>query len=136
MTEKELKRLSRVDLLEMLIAQSKKLERVEKELADAKAELDRREIAVTTSGTLAEAALKLAGIFETADKAAAQYIDTLRERAEQSNKIISDAHAKADDIEKAAEEKRKAMLSDADKEVKRRLEDFSTQFKEFLDAHT
>ena len=46
MTDKELKKLSRAELLEMLIAQSKKLSRVEEELAKAKEKLEKREIAL------------------------------------------------------------------------------------------
>ena len=72
MTEKELRKLNRTELLEMLIAQSKRLSRVEEELSAAQKELERRKIAITTSGSLAEAALKLNGIFE----AAAQYLDS------------------------------------------------------------
>ncbi len=64
----------------MLIAQSKRLSRVEEELSVAQKELERRKIAITTSGSLAEAALKLKGIFEAADQAAAQYLDSLRSR--------------------------------------------------------
>lgn len=79
-TEKELRKLNRAELLEMLIAQSKKLSRVEDELSAAQKELERRKIAITTSGSLAEAALKLNGIFEAADQAAAQYLDSLREQ--------------------------------------------------------
>ena len=78
-TEKELRKLNRAELLEMLIAQSKRLSRVEEELSVAQKELERRKIAITTSGSLAEAALKLNGIFEAADQAAAQYLDSLRE---------------------------------------------------------
>ena len=50
MTEKELRKLSRAELLEMLIAQSKRLGRVEEELSAAQKELERRKIAITTSG--------------------------------------------------------------------------------------
>ncbi len=135
MTEKELKKLNRAELLEMLIAQSKKLSRVEEDLAAAQKELGRREIAITTSGTLAEASLKLSGIFEAADKAAEQYLESLRIQETQADKIVADAQAKADDIIKAAEIQRKIILSDADKEAKQRLENFSSQFKEHLDTH-
>ena len=45
-TEKELRKLNRAELLEMLIAQSKKLNRVEEELLAAQKELERRKIAM------------------------------------------------------------------------------------------
>ncbi len=95
MTEKELKRLSRAELLEMLIATAKKLDRVEKELDSAKKELARRDVAVSNAGSLAEAALRLNRVFEDADAAARQYIDILRMRAES----VGEADGKADDAD-------------------------------------
>lgn len=120
----------------MLIAQSKKLSRVEEELANAQNELKRRDIAINTSGTLAEAALKLSGIFEDADKAAQQYRESLRMRQMQADSIIAEAQTQANNIIKAAKEQQKLILSDADKEAKQRIESFNAQFREFLNAHT
>ena len=135
MTEKELRKLNRTELLEMLIAQSKRFSRVE-ELSAAQKELERRKIAITTSGSLAEAALKLNGIFEAADQAAAQYLDSLREQESNAERIIAEAEAKAHEIINAAEVQRQAILADADREARRRIELFDQQFKEFLNTHT
>lgn len=126
MTEKELKKLNRAELLEMLIAQSKRLNRVEEELKTAQKELARREIAITTSGTLAEAALKLNEVFENADKAAEQYLENLRHQEMKADRIVSEAQAKADcivteaqakadGIVKAAEAQRRFILAEAAK---------------------
>lgn len=123
MTEKELRKLNRTELLEMLIAQSKKLSRVEEELSAAQKELERRKIAITTSGSLAEAALKLNGIFEAADQAAAQYLDSLREQESNAEHIIAEAEAKAHEIINAAEVQRQAILADAGREAKRSMAD-------------
>ena len=131
MTEKELRKLNRTELLEMLIAQSKRFSRVE-ELSAAQKELERRKIAITTSGSLAEAALKLNGIFE----AAAQYLDSLREQESNAEHIIAEAEAKAHEIINAVEVQRQAILADADREAKRRIELFDQQFKGFLNTHT
>ena len=129
MTEKELRKLNRAELLEMLIAQSKRLSRVEEELSAAQKELERRKIAIATSGSLAEAALKLNGIFEAADQAAAQYLDSLRERESNAVHIIVEAEAKAHAIINEAEVQRQAILADADRKAKRRIELFDQQFK-------
>lgn len=43
MTEKELRKLNRYELLEMLLAQGKKLERLERELAEANERLAQRQ---------------------------------------------------------------------------------------------
>ncbi|MGN0073981.1 MAG: hypothetical protein ACI38T_01610 [Collinsella sp.] len=131
MTEKELRKLTRAELLEMLIAQSKKLSRVEAELSVAQKELKRRKIAITTSGSLAEAALKLNGIFEAADQAAAQYLDSLREQESNAVHIIAEAEAKAHEIINAAEVQRQAILADADREAKRRLKLYDQQLRNF-----
>lgn len=122
----------------MLIAQSKRLSRVEEELSAAQKELERRKIAVTTSGSLAEAALKLNGIFEAADQAAAQYLDSLREQESNAEHIIAEAEAEAEahEIINAAEVQRQAILDNASREAKRRIELFDQQFKGFLNTHT
>ena len=80
MADKELKRLRRSELLELLVAQGRRLEQLERELADAKAELENRAITISSAGTLAEAALKLNGVFEAADAAAKQYLENLERR--------------------------------------------------------
>lgn len=72
-----LKKLSRQDLLEMLIEEEKRIDQLEKELAEAKAKLEDRKIRIETSGSIAEAALKLSGIFEAAQAAADQYLENL-----------------------------------------------------------
>lgn len=82
MTDKELKRLRRGELLELLVEQGRQLERLERELAEARAALADREIAIQKSGTLAEAALKLNGVFEAADAAVMQYLENLEHRIE------------------------------------------------------
>ena len=51
-------------------------------------------------------------------------------------RIIAEAEAKAHEIINAAEVQRQAILADADKEAKRRIELFDQQFKEFLNTHT
>lgn len=59
MTEKELRKLNRYELLEILLAQGKKLERLERELAEANERLAQRQQIVAASGTMAEAAMRL-----------------------------------------------------------------------------
>ena len=66
MTDKELKRLGRTELLELLLCQTRRAERLQTKLETAQAQLRRREIAIGEAGTLAEAALALSGIFAAA----------------------------------------------------------------------
>lgn len=87
MTEKEMKRLSRADLLEMLIDQSEELRRVKKRLRNAEAALREREIKIDNAGSIAEAALQLNNVFEAAQAACAQYTENLRALSERQTAI-------------------------------------------------
>lgn len=78
MTDKELRHLSRSELLEMLLAAAKENERLKAELEQSKAELRDRRIQMENAGTLAEAALQLNGVFQAADAACAQYIENIQ----------------------------------------------------------
>lgn len=77
-----LKKLSRQDLLEMLIAEEKRVEKLEKELEETRAQLQERQIRIEESGSIAEAALKLNGIFEAAQAAADQYLENIKQQVE------------------------------------------------------
>lgn len=78
MTDKELKKLSRKELLELLIEQTRRADELEKKLLDAQNNLKSRDIDISNAGSIAEAALKLNGIFEAAEKAASQYVSSVK----------------------------------------------------------
>lgn len=80
MTDNELKRMSRTDLLEILLAQSREIERLRDEVAELNDRLEEREILMSRSGSIAEASLRLNRVFEAAQKAADQYVDSVRYR--------------------------------------------------------
>ncbi len=67
-TENELRKLKRVDLLEMLLEQSQELERVKAQLEQAESELRSRKILLDNAGSIAEAAMQLNDIFTVAQK--------------------------------------------------------------------
>lgn len=78
MTERELRRLSRADLLEMMIKLSNENKQLREELEMTKERLQQRRITIEESGSIAEAALRLSGIFEAAQMAADRYLENLR----------------------------------------------------------
>ena len=78
MTDRELKRMSRAGLLELLSEQSRELDRLREENERLSERLRDREILIRESGSIAEAALKLNGVFEAAQSAADQYIRSVR----------------------------------------------------------
>lgn len=81
MTDKEVRRLSRAQLLEILVAQGKEIEELKAELAATRKKLEDRTIEIEKSGSLAEAALRLNGVFEAAQRAADQYLENIRRSA-------------------------------------------------------
>lgn len=78
MTDKELKKLSRMELLEMLLLQTREVERLQEELELARDQLNRRELEFSQAGNIAEAALQVSGVFEAAQQAADQYLENVR----------------------------------------------------------
>ena len=104
MTEKELRHLSRKELLEILIDQTKEITSLRDTVQKLENELTERRIAIAESGSLAEASLKLNGLFADADKAAKQYLENAglieKEAREKADEIVAEAEKiKAQKIE-------------------------------------
>lgn len=78
MTDKELRRMGRGALLELLVEQMEENERLKEQLRQAQEELQERRIHLETAGSLAEAALMLNGVFQAADQAARQYLENVK----------------------------------------------------------
>ena len=85
MTNRELRRLSRRELLTILIEQLEENEKLRSSLEKAEMELQNRQIILEQAGTMAEAALQLSGVFEAADRAAKQYLENVRWMAKEGN---------------------------------------------------
>ncbi len=81
MTDKELKKLNRTKLLKMLLEVERENETLRARNAELEEKMSRRELQIASAGSIAEASLKLNGIFEAAQKAADQYLYNVRRRA-------------------------------------------------------
>lgn len=141
MTEQELRRLSRKELLEMLIMQSEELESTKKKLANTKSKLLEREISIDNAGSIAEAALQVNGVFEAAQKACEQYIDNIKNLSKRQE-VICDQKMK--ECEEQIEKMRKDTQIECDmmrakakvdaesywSEVHSRLENFYKEYNE------
>lgn len=80
MTDKELRKLKRNELLEIMIELEKENMELKKRLEAAESELESRRIALSEVGSIAEAALALNDVFDAAQRAADQYIENVKER--------------------------------------------------------
>jgi len=83
-----LRKLSKLQLLELLAQQEKELQALRNALAEKEAELAERRILVKESGSIAEAALKINQVFEAAQKAADQYLESLKASSGQMPAIL------------------------------------------------
>ena len=102
MIEQDLRKLSRADLLELLLQQSRELDKVRAELEIANRRLADRQIALERAGTIAEASFLLNGVFEAAEKACAQYMENIRDLSGRQEalceKMERDTKAKCDQM--------------------------------------
>jgi predicted transposase YdaD len=81
MTEKELLKLKRSEMLEIMLAQSREIDKLREELEEAKAKVEDRELRLKDCGNIAEASLRLTNIFTEAQKAVDLYVENIKRRA-------------------------------------------------------
>ena len=117
MTDKELRRLHRSELLEMLISLIEENRKLNDLLEQTRSQLRDRQITIENAGSLAEAALSLSGIFQTADAAAQQYLESVRQltaqQEEACREILSQAEQKAAEIKQEALSYRQKVYAEA-----------------------
>lgn len=125
MTDRELKRLSRSELLEMLLAQVKENKKLKIQLNEMQAQLDNRQIMIDKTGSIAQASLQLNGVFEAAQNAAAQYLENIRRLSGKGEDICrrmeEDAKKKADAIRAEADAYSRQVRSQADQYQKQAI---------------
>ena len=93
---KELQKLKRVELLELLLEQTRENEALKRELEEKNkiidelnAKLENRKIEIENAGSIAEASLKLNGVYEAIEQAAEQYLENLRMLCKKEEYLIS-----------------------------------------------
>lgn len=106
MTERELKKLSRADLLQLLLDERRENERLQKKLKESEEKLNERTIALEEAGSIAQAVMKLNGVFEAAEAAASQYVENVQ-------RLSSEKEAKCWQIEIEAKERAQSIIDEA-----------------------
>jgi len=133
MTDKELKKLSRTDLLEMLIEQGKEIERLQKIIKKNEEELQNKKLMLNEAGSIAEASLKVNQVFENAQKAADQYLINIRDlknrQAEICVKMEMETQKKCNNMIAKAKNESKAYWD----EVSKKINEYMTQYEGLKD---
>lgn len=107
MTDKELKKLNRGELLQMLLEQSRELDKAQERIRELEEKLQGRALELEEAGSIAEAALRIHGVFESAQKAADQYLENVRLRG-------ASVEARCQEKEAETEQRCRQMLKDAE----------------------
>lgn len=128
MDRKELRKLSRGEILEIMLVQTDKIKALEQEITKLKKELSNRSLSISNAGSLAEASISISGIFQKADEAIKIYEDNYynqmkkkfekdqKEMLKNSEKICKKNEKASIDLLKKAEEKANKIIEDAKKE--------------------
>ena len=146
MTDKEIKHLNRAELIDIIYEQQKRLEEQETRSQELQKKLDEKRLHVSEAGSIAEAALKVNGVFESVQAAADQYlisIEATKADIEQSmaevegkrQKILSDAEIQANGIIRQAEIKADAIVETAEKQSEEKWTMFEHRANELIAAH-
>lgn len=119
-----LKKLSRAELLQLLIDQTKRAEDAEDRVEELEKKLEDRKIMISEAGSLAEASLKLGEVFEAAQKACDIYIENIKmmqiEHSNAKEEILRKAEEERLEILKKAEEERAISKSEAEEHYSER----------------
>lgn len=100
MTDKEFKRLSRAQLIEIIYQLQLQVDKLTEENYSLENALADKRLRIDNAGSLAKAALEINDCFQNAQNAADQYLNEVKEiiakAEEKGQKIIADAQEKAD----------------------------------------
>lgn len=139
MTDKEIRRLDRTQLIEMVVQLMRIQQQLEEENRQLKSQLEDRSLRIDNAGSIAEAALNLSGIFESAQAAADQYLAMIHKNNSEiqanCDALIQDAQQKADAILAEAEAQAQRMRQEAQCDVEERWQRFQDETGAILRAH-
>ena len=127
MTDKELRRLSRTDLLELLLAQRRENEQLRCILDQTQAQLADRTIQIDKAGSIAEASLQLSGIFNAAQDSCKYYIDNIKLLSERQSAVCQQ-------MERETKEKCDLMVAEAEMKAQACWDNCSAKIKQLVDS--
>lgn len=132
MNNKELKKLSRKDLLEIILAQTNRIEDLETENKKLTTELNSKKIDIESSGSLAEAVVKLSGIFDLAQKTADEYVSLVKVNTKKQETKMKK------ELEKEKNKIIKRTMKECDKkkqEADNYMKDVEIKVKNFIESN-
>ena len=117
MAGKELRHMSRGELIDVIYALKKQQEKLEAENEELQRQLSQRELKLQQAGSIAEAAMALNQVFEVAQQAADQYLQSVYancgDAEEMAKGILADANAQAQNTLEEARRQSETLLFQA-----------------------
>ena len=102
MTDKEFKRLSRPQLIDVIYQYQLQVDKLTEENQELERKLADKRLRLGRAGNIAEAALEINDCFRSAQNAAEQYLDEIKEIREETKaerqRILAQAHIEASEI--------------------------------------
>ena len=135
MTDRELRRLSRMELIDIIYELQKQKEAADEKMEQLQEKLNQRELRITKAGSIAEAAMGLNGVFEAAQAAADQYLRSIQNAAFDSQRKLDAAEAQRKEILSGAEKKAQAIVEAAERQVSEKWDRFEKRANELIAAH-
>lgn len=86
MIDNELKKLSRADLMQMVLVLTRENDALRAQVAETEKALQSRELQIAQAGSLAEAAAQVSGLFAAADEACRLYLENIQRRGREMEK--------------------------------------------------
>ncbi|MBR6701417.1 MAG: hypothetical protein IKL72_06790 [Firmicutes bacterium] len=146
----ELKRMNKNELINKVKALTKEIEDLKEQLEAAEGKLNSRAIELQEAGSIAEASLKLNGVFDAVQGAAEQYLENIKnlsgqqdriceqrekESREKAIRLMEETADKCSRLEKETKEKCEKMVLLAKEETETYWELLSKKMENFYNEH-
>lgn len=131
MTDKQLRKLNRAELLQVLLDQSRQLDQLRAQLEQANARLNSRQLMIDHAGSIAEASIQINQVFEAAQQAAAQYLENIQDLSGRQEAVCArleaDCRSQCEQLLAQTQEKCRAMEAAAQKNCEQLTLDAKTK---------
>ena len=135
MTDKDLRRLSRAELLDILYEQRKRYEDSLAENQALRQQLEDRTLRIASAGSIAEAAIQVNGVFEAAQAAADQYLASVKAATAEMVQKTDEAQRQRETIVQDAQAQADRILAEAGAQVDARWAEFQKNADALIHAH-
>ena len=127
--------LSKNEMMMVMHDQEQEIEKLKSQVAELQAKLDGYEIKVSESGNLAEAAAKVSGLFEAAQRTVDTYLENMKRRDERAEAAFSDVQKQAEQIMSEAEDVASKRLAAADAEIEEKWAVIESRLLVMYESH-